>query len=349
MNPSCVLIVGMAALVGAGASTRDPGQAARKLVIAADLLQEGGKHALALAEYEKALQLAPKLVEAHHGYQDTMEALGKRKEVLSQYRRRLTRTPDSAMVHYLYGRLVTDLDEKRKLYQKAAKLAPKFFWAHYGLGYLCEREQKWPESEAAFKRAIAVRPSSAEAHHGLGFCYMGQGKDEHAVREYQAALKIDPHYVESLLNLSVIDLRRHDYDGAIEHCKRVLETDKDNPWAYNNLGKAYYGLFRLSEALKAFRAALANPRYDTPEIGYLNLGFVYHRQRKHALAEAAYKKAIEHEPDFPYAYEALAQVQFHQKKYDEAWKSVKKAQEFGHGVRPAFIKALVEATGKKME
>ena len=327
--------------VGAKAFERPKG--AQPHLRRAEKLSHAGRLKEALAEYRKAYKLPPRELEAHQALQDLVAEEGGRRKLLSRYRAWLEKHPKSADANFLYGRLLLDLKEKERLYKKAVELEAGHFWAHYGLGYLYERQQKWKESEEHFKKAIEIRPDSPEAYHGLGFCYMNQGRDKEAAEQYHAALKIKPDYVESILNLSLIAMRRRHYNAAIRRCKRVLALDKGNPWAYNNLGKAYCRRGKLDEALAAFKAALSSPRYDTREIAYLNMGFVYRRKEDYDMAAGAYGQAIKAEPNFAYAYNCLAQVQYHQKKFAHAWENVRKAEKLGYRVNAAFLKVLREA------
>ncbi|HRU07703.1 MAG TPA: tetratricopeptide repeat protein [Candidatus Brocadiia bacterium] len=278
------------------------------------------------AAYREAVELAPDQVETHHGYQDSMERLGKRAEMVAQYRSKLKRQPQNALAYYLLGRVEADLGEKETLLKKALELDPKMYWASYALGHCYERQGRWEESEKAFKQALAVAGDWAEGYHALGFCYMEQGKDELAEAAYRKALGINPRYVDSMVNMSVLALRKGKAAEAAEWCGKALAIEPDNPEALNNLGKAYYEQGRPRAAEKEFKKALASKKVDNAEVKWLNLGFCYYQMRNWEAAAAAFSKAIELNPSFAYARYCLAQARLRQEKPDEAWKLVKEAQ-----------------------
>jgi len=334
--------LGLACVVALAAQEAPPALEARKLLAEGEILFAAGKIEEALSRFRSAREKAPTLVEAHQRYQDAMIALGRGREAGEEYRAFASDGPfkESALACYLLGRISADLMQKEQHFRAALAKAPDFFWAWHGLGYLYERLDRWEESEAAFRRLVALRPDSPLGYNGLGFCYMEQGKNEAAEQAFAEALKRDPRDTEALLNLSYLALRQGNYELAVERARKLLEVDKDNPWAHNNLGKAYYHLGRYAAAERAFKAALAQPRYDTPEIAYLNLSFIYRRRRKYDLAAEACRKAIELRPDFAYAYNELAQVQYHQGQYAQAWENVRRAHELGYEPRREFLEAL---------
>ena len=313
-----------------------------RLLLEAAYPKAVAKSRTALDEAKAARRLAPDMVEAHHVYQDLMGDLGREEEVKKEYAARLAQHNTSALANYLYARLETDLKKKEGIFRQALKLQPQSLraYCHTALGFLYERQRKYDQSEAQFKAALAQQPDFAEALNGLGFLYMNVGKNEEAIQHLTQAAKADSASVDAWLNLGRVYARTQDYDKAIAANKAVLKIDPDNPWAQNNLGICYYRQARLSEAERCYRKALRSERYDTPELAHLNLAFVYRRRRMYVLAATYYQKAIDTKPNFAYAYSQLAQVQYHQKKYDEAWRNVKKAQELGLEPNPKFLEEL---------
>jgi type IV pilus biogenesis/stability protein PilW len=172
---------------------------------------------------------------------------------------------------------------------------------------------------------------------------MRQGKDELAEEQFKKALEIKPYYVDSMINLSVLALRRRDTKRAIELCEKAVELAPRNPEAHNNLGKALYQEGRLRAAAKAFLEALASPLCDHPEIQHLNLGFCYSRMRQLDKAAESFQNAIRINEGFAYAYYCLAQIRYRQERYAEAWKLVERAQELGYKVPEHFIERLGKA------
>jgi len=335
----CLVLAARSCLAGDAPSIES-----RKLYQQGQILFAAGQLEQALALYARAKKQSPAYVEAHQRYQDTMIRLDRRDDLAKEYRAfaasgAFKGTP---LALYLRARIEDDLKAREELLKTAAAGDPDFAWAWHGLGYLYERLDRWVESDKAFAELLRLQPDAPGTHNAVGFLRMQQGKNAEAEAQFEKALKLDPRDLEARLNLTYLALRQHDYNRAIKRAKEVLALDKDNPWAHNNLGKAYYGLHFYTSAEKAFKKALSQPRYDSPELAYLNLGFVYRRRRKHDLAAAAYRQAVEIRPDFAYAHNSLAQVLYHQEKFKESWKHVHRAQQLGYEVREEFLKALRE-------
>ncbi|HIJ65676.1 MAG TPA: tetratricopeptide repeat protein [Candidatus Hydrogenedentes bacterium] len=323
---------------------KDPEQrkAYYKAIARGELAGAVGKWEQACDAFREATRIAPDVVEGHQAYQDAMEQLGKREELLAQYRSKLERQPDSALVHYLLGRIASDLAEKEKLLLAAVRLDPSLSWAYYALGHLYEHAEKWNQSESAFRKVTELRPNWAEGHNALGFCFLQQGKNDAAEAAFKKALDTNPRYVDALVNLGVIALRGKQYARTVEYSRKALEIDKSNPKALNNLGKAYYYQGLLRDAVEAYKKALESPDVDRPEVVYLNLGFCYYRMQEFDQAAAAYERAVSINPTFGYGYYCLAQAKYRQKAYEDAWKAVRQAEKLGYDVRrhERFLKML---------
>lgn len=321
----------------------------------AQALAKLGKWEESRKAWRKVISAEPDLAEGHQGYQDLMLREGRvkgdladfRKRLIAQYRGKLKRQPGNPLACYLLGRIVTDLGEKKRLFDRALKLDPRQAWVWYGLGHLYEREGKFKEAEAALERAIKLRPKWAEGRHALGFVYMRQGKDKLATHAFLQALRLDPRYVDSMVNLALIAMRKKNYDEAVRLCRVALRVDRFNAEAWNNLGKAYYAQGRFREAIKAYEQALKSPDVNSPEVHHLNLGFCYYKLRDWKKSGAAFAKAFEINPGFAYAYYCLAQVRLREKKFAEARKLVREAQQKGYKVPDHFLRFLRKAEKRK--
>jgi Flp pilus assembly protein TadD len=88
---------------------------------------------------------------------------------------------------------------------------------------------------------------------------------------------------------------------------RTLELAPDLSDAHNFLGAVYQELGRLDEAERAYRQALANPAWPTPDKAWLNIGLLHLRQERPDDALAALRRAVELEPrNFKAHYELAA-------------------------------------------
>ncbi|MCX5728437.1 MAG: tetratricopeptide repeat protein [Nitrospirae bacterium] len=115
-----------------------------------------------------------------------------------------------------------------------------------------DRDQQ--KAFVSFQKAVKLNPSNKEARYGLGHILALQGKLPQAEEELRAATELDENYSE----------------------------------AYTYLGQVLEKQGRWPEAIAAFRQALTNPLYATPDLARFHLGL-----------------SLTHEGDYQGAMEAL--------------------------------------------
>ncbi|CAN0554606.1 unnamed protein product, partial [Laminaria digitata] len=120
-----------------------------------------------------------------------------------------------------------------------------------------------------------------------------------AISIYTKALKKKPFDGSLLNNLSVLYREKKQYKDAISALRTLLMRDQKNIDAYKNLALVYYDQkkFKLTQTIleNALKMAKEQKRKD-PDI-YVNLGMVYLSREENGKAMAAFKKALEVDPN----------------------------------------------------
>jgi tetratricopeptide (TPR) repeat protein len=124
-----------------------------------------------------------------------------------------------------------------------------------------------------YQRSIALHPT-AEAHTFLGWTYSFQGNLEAAIAECKEAIAVDPEF--------------------------------GNP--YNDIGSYLIKLGRLDEAIPWLETAIKAPRYEPRHYPHCNLGQVYWAKGMLAKALSEFERALEIEPDYPFAQAAAEAI-----------------------------------------
>jgi Tfp pilus assembly protein PilF len=125
-----------------------------------------------------------------------------------------------------------------------------------------------------YQESIALHPT-AEAHTFLGWTYSFQGRLDDAIAECHNAIAVDP--------------------------------DFGNP--YNDIGSYLIKLGRLDEAIGWLEKAILAPRYEPRHFPHCNLGQVYWAKGLLAKAKSEFARALEIEPDYPFARAALSAIE----------------------------------------
>ena len=110
----------------------------------------------------------------------------------------------------------------------------------------------------SFQKAVKLDPDNKEARYGLGHILAMQGKLPQAEEELMAAIKLDENYSEA-----------HTYLGQI--------LEKQGRW---------------TESIAAFRQALTNPLYATPDLARFHLGRLLAHEKDYQGAVEAFEDAL---------------------------------------------------------
>jgi type IV pilus assembly protein PilF len=114
------------------------------------------------------------------------------------------------------------------------------------------------KSFVSFQKAVKLDPNNKEARYGLGHILALQGKLTQAEEEFTVATKLDENYSE----------------------------------AYTYLGQVLEKQERWTEAIAAFRQALTNPLYATPDLARFHLGRVLAHEGNFQGAMEAFEDAL---------------------------------------------------------
>ncbi|MFH1070668.1 MAG: tetratricopeptide repeat protein, partial [Candidatus Glassbacteria bacterium] len=116
-------------------------------------LAENEKFNEALDKLRQAIAADPNFLEAHLRYMDAFKSVGRGEEVVDMYGNLLKKNLDSALYHFLYGRTLSDMNEKRAEFRKALELDSGFYYAQYGIGGTYMIEGRLDEAIMALNRA----------------------------------------------------------------------------------------------------------------------------------------------------------------------------------------------------
>jgi tetratricopeptide (TPR) repeat protein len=122
------------------------------------------------------------------------------------------------------------------------------------------------KATAAYEALLKASPSSAVVLFDLGELYEEMFELDKAEQHYTQVVALDPKFVEGLLGLGRVKIRRGNEQGALEHLNaaRTLAITLNREEAHANIlqaiGVAYRRLGQLDEALKNYEASLAIKR-----------------------------------------------------------------------------------------
>lgn len=122
---------------------------------------------------------------------------------------------------------------------------------------------KWHAAEAAYREATNLSPGNADAYAGLGTLYNDQGRHGEAFHPLNKARALDPSNALANYGLGYAQMRQQKYNEAISYFKQAINSQRDFPQAYFDLGQTYLAqgnkpaALDQYEKLKEFDAEMA--------------------------------------------------------------------------------------------
>ena len=214
---------------------------------------------LARGNYEHALALDARLVDAHLARAFLLEQTGNVQGALDEITKTLALDPSNPRTLLWQARIYTRLN-------------------------------RWVDAEGAFHRVLRERPNYWVTYNDLGFALHQEGRYQEAIQAFSAASVAAPGSSMALTNLGGEYLQIGDFAKATESLKKslALQPDSDEAAANTSLALRYQG--KYEEALPfALKAVELNPADDT---NWLELGECYSFLRNHqSEAKSAYLRA----------------------------------------------------------
>ncbi len=162
------------------------------------------------------------------------------------------------------------------------------------------------------------QPQSAGYHNKIGLSYLNEGKVQLAFVEFQKAIQIEPDNKDIVYNLGIVYLQLEDYENARKSFLRAVELDSNFADSYNNLGVTYMQLGQWRLGVEAFKKALSNVLYRTPEKAFYSMGMCYYRMEEYEKALDAFKDSIRRDRAFVLSYYGMALAYNRLEKFGDA-------------------------------
>ncbi len=136
-------------------------------------------------------------------------------------------------------------------------------WKLLQEAYQAQMEGDYDQAVELYLKSIALQPT-AEAYTFLGWTYHFQGKLDEAIAECKRAIEVDPDFGNPYNDIGAYLIEKRQYDEAIPWLQRAAEAKRYDPrhFPYFNLGRVYLAKEMYSRAKENFEKALdAEPRY----------------------------------------------------------------------------------------
>ena len=321
-------------------------------VILGGVSQSQGRHAEAVAHFERALVSAPEDVETCVNIGASLAELGRFGEAAGYYRRALQRAPRLAAAHFNLGNalLAQDLaQDAADSYRRAIALEPRRATFHNNLGNALTRQGKFDDAVASYRRATALDPAHIRAHFNLGNRLLSLGELAAAEESLRRAIALTPDRGAVHTSLGRVLAQQQRLDQAVESFERSIELDPNDFEARFGLGNALLEQGKAAESEASYRQGIALQPGHAPLLN--NLGNALTKQGKLDAAIECYRQALALFPDHFRAYFNLGNALRDQGKSDEAVESYRRSL----AINPNYAKlynnlaGIMKAQGRAAE
>jgi len=168
---------------------------------------------------------------------------------------RLEKVPTAnvtAYQYYLRGREYynrfnpQDIEYSTQLFKKAIRADPDFALAHSGLARAYLRKfsngdgASWLSIGCAeARKTVALAPSLAESYNALGTCYLYTGKQGEGREAFRRSIALNPSYLPSVLNYSILLTDHGDMDEAVRWSKKAHALDPTEAMTCHEIAYMY--------------------------------------------------------------------------------------------------------------
>jgi tetratricopeptide (TPR) repeat protein len=289
-----------------------------------------GAVALGIEEYQKVLTADPNNVTAHvrlaEAYQRQFQSdedryaaqLGESLTLLSKAESLEPNNPEVLNAKGVSLYLSDDLAGSRAALERAVSLANTetlnsrdVAQMHINLGSVYRDSGDLELALASYRRAVTLNPLSAVAHMNVGATYKKLNNCDEAIYELTQAVNLNPQLLDALSNLAITEFDCGQVEASAPRFEKALEMPGalNLPPLYTYLSRAYVQQGKFDDAVKrAQQGALLPPQ--TAE-AFFYLGEAYEKRNGTGdiqRAREAYESALELDPNYPGAQEALARL-----------------------------------------
>ena len=116
------------------------------------------------------------------------------------------------------------------------------------LGNILQDKEKIDEAIYMFKKSIEVYPKYYKAHYNLGYIYLAQDKPNMALSEFKQAVKYKPDFSYGYYNIGCTYLKLKQYGSARYNFFKALDLKANEPNVYYNIAYTYKMLNKDKQA-----------------------------------------------------------------------------------------------------
>lgn len=211
-------------------------------------------------------------------------------------------------INVAYARYKEAID----FFNKSLEIEYNQYATHHLMGYAFKKLDQLDVAVNCFQNSININPDYLQSYIEAALVYQLKN-DTLAETFYKNALKIDSSNIIVLYNLGLYYQNNQVYNDALDTYNELLENDAFNSNAHYNIGFIHMELDLFDIAVNNFADAIYSNSvfYEA----YYARGVCFETLGNIAQAEVDYARAIEINPEYVYAVDALDNLRTNNMKY----------------------------------
>ncbi len=218
-----------------------------------------GEYDKAIADYNQAIELNPEFASPYNNRGNAWGDKGEYDKAIADYSRAIELNPKDADVYSNRGSAWADKGEYDKAfadYNRAIELHPRDASIYYVRGNSWAAKGEHDKAIADYSRAIELNPKDANAYNNRGNSWKAKGEYGKAIADYSRAIELSPKQTIAYYNRGVAWVAQGKRDKAIADYNRIIELDPKDASAYWLRGRTYFDCGKFADAVKDFYRCL---------------------------------------------------------------------------------------------
>ena len=195
----------------------------------------------AIRASQEAQQLDDGLPEVHFVLGKAYDADGKFTEAIAEFQRAISLAPTSDEAYRQLGEAYLhsgDSAHAIEAFQKALQINPYYWVNHNALGDAYFQLGEYAKASQSFKQVTALAPDIDAGYENIGNVFAQRGMYQESIPFFQKAVQIEPYYT-TYSNLGTAYFFMKQYGEAVQMFEKAVGLHPNDTMMMTNLGDAY--------------------------------------------------------------------------------------------------------------
>lgn len=224
------------------------------------VLHDLKQHQSAIECFEAAISLNPDATQGFNNLGNLLQDVERYNEAIAVYQRVIELEPGHTAARFNMAnafRNVGNLPLAEEQYKALLEVAPDFVDAAVALSRILIAAQRLDDAELVLKEAVVHSPDNYDLNCQLGGCLLAREEPQLATHVFLKATQSKPKSGQAWFGLACAHMESEDFAAAIPSFRLTLSIDPNHTETHQNLGRCYFEMGRVDEAVAEFRAAMS--------------------------------------------------------------------------------------------